>query len=62
MGFVGIIFQRPTLDKFFLPILFREKYCFTECFMVNKTLVAPKSAEILHPFDLDIARVRDCKL
>jgi hypothetical protein len=27
VGFVGIIFQRPTLDKlrFFLPILFREK-------------------------------------
>jgi hypothetical protein len=27
VGFVGIIFQRPTLDKlrFFLPILLREK-------------------------------------
>jgi hypothetical protein len=31
-------------------------------FMVNEALVAPQSAEILHPFDLDIARVIDCKL
>ncbi len=30
--------------------------------MVNEALVAPQSAEILHPFDLDIARVIDCKL
>jgi hypothetical protein len=30
--------------------------------MVNEALVAQKSAEILQPFDLDIARVRDCKL
>jgi hypothetical protein len=53
VGCVGIIF---------LPILFREKICFTVCFMVNEALVAPQSAEILHPFDLDIARVIDCKL
>ena len=30
--------------------------------MVNEALVARQSAEILPPFDLDIARVIDCKL
>jgi hypothetical protein len=61
VGCVCIIFQRPGAlinNGIFLPILFRGKICF----MINEALVAPKSAEILHPFDLDIARVRDCKL
>jgi hypothetical protein len=59
-----LFFSTPPLinNNIFLPILFREKLCFTVCFMVNEALVAPKSAEILHPFDLDIDRVRDCKL
>jgi hypothetical protein len=45
-----------------LPILLYKKICFALYFMVNKALVAPQSAEILPPFDLDIARVIDCKL
>ena len=59
-----LFFSAPPLinSGIFLPILFREKICLTVCFMVNKALVAPQSAEILHPFDLDIARVIDCKL
>jgi hypothetical protein len=59
-----LFFSAPPLTNngIFLPILLWVKICFTVCFMVNEALVAPQSAEILHPFDLDIARVIDCKL